>query len=1100
MKKIHLSTYISITITFLVIVSTLIISGILYFSLSKSLTSEFEDRVNAQSSESVQILSGRFHQLKNRLRELSLDNTIRVTLMLGVYQQLQEHLSKKYGSEKAMYFCIMPLNSKKIFKTPNITLNDKEFANKFIFSGSRGKLKRLKQYGFIYSVSYPILRHKDKIGTACAIYILKDDDTLLRSVCKQKNSSVIKVKDGMAWDLFTGKPVKGFKNFTGAIKKQGISYIVLNNEKTAAVKNKKFPDLIYISELNTLHRAKMRVFRPVLYSSVFVLMLTIIVSLLLSRLLGMPLFKLSELSLKIAEGKSSPDEKIISSHVIEVGQLMSSLSIMVKNLKKTEELKRYQQLFEGVADPVFIFDFSGRILEFNKIASDQFGFSKKEFDRIFFSDMIPEKDNKKNLKIINNLAVTGEPVVFETEMFTKDNLPVYLECHAKKIIFKGKEAVLSVARDITDRKKTQQELVRSEERLALALEVSLAITWELNLQTGRFQIDMDKFKFPGYGKTDFIKITDTLKLIHPKNLQRAKYRFRKFLKGETTYYYDEFPILTEKGEKRWFHNRAKIVKFDGNGVPMVIIGTAIDISELKQAEQALRDNEERYRTILENRNIGYFEVNLKGNMTFFNDAMCDITRYSHDELLGMNYRTYTDDKTSEMIKNKYQAIFKTGIPLNGFEYSARRRSGDLVEIETSVSLIKDLNGRACGFRGLIIDITDRKTAEQEREKLEIELRQSHKMEAIGTLAGGIAHDFNNILSGIFGYCQLAEMNIGNPVKTKAFIAQVFKGAQRAAGLIQQILAFTRQTEHEKHLLNISIVVKEALKLLRSSIPSTIEIKTNVFSDTLVMADPIQIHQVIMNLCTNAYHAMRKRGGILEVELNDMEISGSGDNIVTDINILPGKYVKLKVSDTGHGMNEEILEKIFDPYFSTKKAGEGTGLGLALVYAIVEEHQGYIKAYSTVGKGSDFYVFFPGAEEKFVPKEKLDDKKILKGGKEKIILVDDEKSILEATREFLIDYGYDVTAFYNGFDAFEEFKKNPKEFDLIITDMTMPRMTGDKLSAKILEIREGIPIILCSGYSENISEGKALEIGIKKYVQKPIDSMGLISLIRELLDR
>ncbi len=1097
MKRLHLSTYIALTISLLVISSILIISGVLYFNLSKSLTSEFEDRIKAQCGEAAQILSGRLHSTQDRLKTLSLDSTIKITLMLKVYQELKDYLSNEYGSVKHTYFFIKPSKSKHIFTSFKNNFVKKAAEKFFISSDNSGTLIKIEKYGFAYLFSSPVLQHKYKIGTAWALYMLKDDKTLLRTICKDKECSIIKLENGNAWNLFTGEVIKGFKIFKGAIKNFGLSYIELNNEKIAAIKSKKLPNLIYISRLNKLHDAKMKVLKPLLYSSVFVFMLTVIISFFLSRFFSRPLLRISQTALQIAEGKKYNDRKKIFSKVIEIEQIISSLSIMVENLKKAEELKRYRQLFEGVADPVFIYDFSGRILDVNKIAMDQFGLSKQKFSHRTIIDTIPDKHHKNISDLIQELFKTGSPIVFETEMFSKNNTIIYIECHAKKIIFKGQDAVLSVARDITERRKAQQDLVKSEERLSLALDISLAITWELDLKTKEFTIDTGRFKFPGYGKKDIKTIKDTLKLIHPENIHKSMYRFNKLLKGKIPYYYDDFSIVTENGELRWFHNRAKIIKFDDAKKPWIIIGTAIDISELKQAEQTLRDNEERYRTILENRNIGYFEVDLKGNMTFFNDAMCDLSGYSHDELLGMNYKAYTDDKTSERIKRIYNAILKTGRPIKNFEYSAHRKSGTLVEIEASVSLIKDLNGRPCGFRGLVIDITDRKTAEKEREKLEAELRQFHKMEAIGTLAGGIAHDFNNILSGIFGYCQLAEMNIENPVKTKACIAQVFKAGQRAAGLIQQILTFTRQTEHEKHLLNISIVVEEALKLLRSSIPSTIEIQENIVSEKYVMADPTQIHQVVMNLCTNAYHAMRINGGTLTIELDDMKIPSM--HSFTDINIPPGKYVLLKISDTGHGIEKNILGKIFDPYFSTKEAGDGTGLGLALVYAIVEDHKGYIKADSIVGKGSEFYVFLPAARKESDLKKHEIHKKSLKGGKETIMLVDDEISILESTKEFLTDYGYNVKFFLNGAEAFEEFRKMPHAFDLIITDMTMPRMTGDKLSIEILKIRKNIPIILCTGYNENISEDRALEIGIKKYIQKPMDSRALIELIRELLD-
>ncbi|NOX33500.1 MAG: PAS domain S-box protein [Deltaproteobacteria bacterium] len=1078
--------------------STLVISSILYFNLSHSLTAEFEDRVKAECGEVMQVLTNRFHQTDNRVRELCQDNTIRVTLMLGVTQQLQEYFSKKYGIKKDTYFFIAPLNSEHIFNASGLDMV-KGSLNKLMASPAGiGRLERVEQYGFIYFLSRPVFRQKNKIGTALGIYILNNDKTLLRFITQNKNSSIIKMEKGEPRDLLTGKIIKGLFPLIKKIKKQTLSYGILDNEKIVAVQKKQFPNLIYISKLDRLHKAKTRVLTLVLFSSIAVLVFTIIISLFLSRLLGAPLSKLSKQSLDMVDGKSDMTCNTIFSNVIEVEQLMSSLTAMVKSLKKTEELKRYQQLFEGVTDPVFICDFSGNFLQVNQIAIDQFGFTRKEFERMGLTDMVPAKHHKKIFSVLKDLSQKGSRIVFEIEISRNDKKFIYIECHARKIFFKDQEAVLSVARDITDRKKAQKDLIRSEERLSLALEVSLAGAWELDLGNGKFSVDANQFKSLGYSRKEQPKrLRDILKIIDPESVDNAKTRFDEFLQGKIKDYSDEFKVLARSGEKRWMHNRARVVKFDRDHKPMVVIGTAIDISDLKRVEQALLDNEERYRTILDNRNIGYFEVDLDGNLTFFNDALCDLMEYSPDELMGVNYKFYTDRQTSKRIESRYTDIIETGRPLKIFEYPVLKKSGASLFVETSVSLIKDPKDQAIGFRGLIIDITDRKLAEKEKKKLESELRQAHKMEAIGTLAGGIAHDFNNILSGILGYSQLAEMNIENPVKTKGHIRQIQKGAKRAAGLIQQILTFSRQTEHEKHLLNISIVVKEALKLLRSSIPSSIEIKENIFSDAVVLADPTQIHQVIMNLCTNAYHAMRTRGGILTVGLNEITISDQES--IPDLNILSGKYLKLDISDTGHGMDKETLGKIFDPYFSTKEVGEGTGLGLALVYGIVEDHGGYVKASSVPGKGSQFHVFFPIKEKKGVSPVQTDDDPPLTGGSERIMVVDDEESILISTRELLSDYGYKVTAFSKSPRAFEEFKQDPDKFDLIITDMTMPQMTGDELSVKILKTRKDMPIILCTGYNENISESKALELGIKKYIQKPIDSRLLIQLIQEVLD-
>ncbi|MCP3900905.1 MAG: response regulator, partial [Desulfobacteraceae bacterium] len=367
-----------------------------------------------------------------------------------------------------------------------------------------------------------------------------------------------------------------------------------------------------------------------------------------------------------------------------------------------------------------------------------------------------------------------------------------------------------------------------------------------------------------------------------------------------------------------------------------------------------------------------------------------------------------------------------------------------------------------------------------------------------TLAGGIAHDFNNILSGIFGYAQIAQMNLADPDKANESIVQIVKGAQRATDLVQQILTFSRQTEHEKVPLRVYIVVKEALKFLRSSIPTSINIVENILSESMIMADATQTHQIVINLCTNAYHSMLESGGTLTVGLTETEITQSSYG--TGINILSGKYVKLEINDTGHGMDKITLEKIFDPYYTTKEPDKGTGLGLAVVDGIIKGHHGFIKVDSEVGRGTTFQVFWPIIEEKDLSDISEGIKIDLSKGTEQIMLVDDEKDILVPTQTILEKQGYKVTTFENGLTAYEAFTENPDQFDLVITDITMPKMTGNELSEKILKIRSDMPIILCTGYNEKFTEDKAFEIGVSKYVQKPIPSITLMELTREVLDR
>jgi signal transduction histidine kinase/CheY-like chemotaxis protein len=390
-------------------------------------------------------------------------------------------------------------------------------------------------------------------------------------------------------------------------------------------------------------------------------------------------------------------------------------------------------------------------------------------------------------------------------------------------------------------------------------------------------------------------------------------------------------------------------------------------------------------------------------------------------------------------------------------------------------------------------VDDLHASEQQRHKLEEQLRQAYKMEAIGTLAGGIAHDFNNILSGIFGYAQLAEMNIHDHEKAKKYLGQIVKGGQRASALVQQILTFSRQAEHQKIPIKVSVILKEALKLLRSSIPTSIEIQQEIVSTARIMADPTQIHQVIMNLCTNAYQAMDDTGGVLAVGLHEIE---NPDNSPGD---MPGKYLVLEISDTGGGIEEKNLKRIFDPYFTTKEVGKGTGLGLSMVDGIVKKHNGRISVESRPGKGTRFQVFWPMVEQTIESPVPEESKQLQTRGTEQILLVDDEIGILDSLEKILSRQGYRVSAFSEAVSALEMFKKQPDQFDLVITDMTMPKMTGDRLSAEILSVRKDMPIILFTGYNDKISKEKALTLGIRKYLQKPATGHELHAAIREILD-
>ena len=395
------------------------------------------------------------------------------------------------------------------------------------------------------------------------------------------------------------------------------------------------------------------------------------------------------------------------------------------------------------------------------------------------------------------------------------------------------------------------------------------------------------------------------------------------------------------------------------------------------------------------------------------------------------------------------------------------------------------------------EINNRKQAEEKRNKLETQLQQCQKMEAIGTLAGGIAHDFNNILASVIGYTELALDNTEKGTLLYDNLQEVFSAGQRASDLVKQILTFSRQADQELKPLQVQLFVREALKLIRSTLPSTIEIKQNISNTCgLVMADATQIRQVAMNLLVNAFHAMEDKGGKLDVILKEVDLDM---NDLKDPAMVPGPYVCLTVADTGIGIDKSVIDRIFEPYFTTKEKDKGTGLGLATVHGIVKSYKGDIRVYSEPGKGSTFHVYLPAIQTRIEEKE-IRVISPMERGTEQILFVDDEAQIVRIAQQMLEGLGYHVTARTSSIETLEAFRAAPDKFDLVITDMTMPNMTGVELAKKLMEIRSGIPIIICTGFSEKISEHKAETVGIRGYVMKPVLKSELSEKIRQVLDQ
>jgi PAS domain S-box-containing protein len=518
------------------------------------------------------------------------------------------------------------------------------------------------------------------------------------------------------------------------------------------------------------------------------------------------------------------------------------------------------------------------------------------------------------------------------------------------------------------------------------------------------------------------------------------------------------------------------------------------LTQIGQRTEELQKSENRFRSFINQAVDAFFLHDMEGRIIDVNQRACESLGYSKEELLAMTVADIDTVADSLTCRKTYWRMMMSEVPVT-VEATHRRKDGERFPVEVRIGLLE------LGGEKLIIsfarDISERLEAEKDRRQLESQLQQSQKMESIGTLAGGIAHDFNNVLTPIFGYVELAMAQTSSDAVSKKYLAEVQKAAVRARDMVKQILAFSRRDSQDVAPIQVHNIIKEVLKLLRASIPTTIEFRQNIDANCgPVFANPTQIHQILMNLCTNAYHAMRETGGVLGIGLTQLEISNK--DFIKNLNLKPGPYLLLEVSDNGHGIDQRIQERIFDPYFTTKTKGEGTGMGLSVVHGVVKGIGGHITVYSEVGEGTTFHIYLPVSAGSISRVDVFPEGPV-PTGTEKILLVDDEKMVGNIEREMLMSLGYDVQIFGDPLEALEHFAAQPELFDLIITDMTMPKMTGDKLAREIMAIRPGMPVILCTGFSDLINEQSSKSLGIRKYVTKPITIQSFGRTVRNVLD-
>jgi len=517
--------------------------------------------------------------------------------------------------------------------------------------------------------------------------------------------------------------------------------------------------------------------------------------------------------------------------------------------------------------------------------------------------------------------------------------------------------------------------------------------------------------------------------------------------------------------------------------------TGIALTRWK-AQESLKETKDYLDKVINSVADPIFVKDINHRFVMVNDAECSLLGYKREEIIGKTDYDFFPKEESDVFWEKDDVVFNTGEE-NVNEEELTNAYGDTRKIVTKKALYKDKKGQKY-IVGITRDITDITKTQKEKEKIEKQLQQAQKMESIGTLAGGIAHDFNNILGTIISYSELGLTTVSDERSVRNSFEGIIRAGYRARDIIRQILTFSRQTGFEMRPISLGHIIKEELPLIRSSLPSTIKIKTIINTDGMILADHGQICQILLNLCSNAMDAMAVQGGLLEINLSRININSE----YTDLK--PGDYIVLTVTDTGHGMSRHTLERIFDPFFTTKDQTKGSGMGLSVVHGIVKNHGGTIKVSSELNKGTSFQILIPEFQHQVTEKE--DSKESVTSEHVHILFIDDEEDLLFSQGQMLKFQGYDVTSTTSSTEAMEIFQKNPYDFDLIITDQTMPDMTGIEIIKNIFHIRPGIPVILCTGYSEQSIKDEAESLGIKCLLIKPVTAKNLIKTIRKILEK
>jgi two-component system, cell cycle sensor histidine kinase and response regulator CckA len=794
----------------------------------------------------------------------------------------------------------------------------------------------------------------------------------------------------------------------------------------------------------------------------------------------------------------------------ELGQLAKSFDDMasllemrnIERKKAEDELRESKEflnlIIENIPDMIFLKDAAElRFIRINKAAEELLGYSREALIGKTVSELFSPREADL-LTANDRMTLQNKQLLDFPEIRIQTRHRGERIVHTKKIPVLNSEGepqfLLGIAADITEHKRAEEYLQKSQEQFRTLVENAPdAIFVQAN---GCFAyVNEAAVRLYGATSEDELLGKSVMDRFHPESHPRVLERIRTITK-------ERKPVPTM--EQKHVRLDGTTIYVEVHSVPIVYRGEhgglvfVRDVTERKQTEETLQRTEERYSRLFEDAVLGIFRSTPDGKLIKVNPAYAAMFGYGSPEETVRRVNNVAIDLYVNA--SHREEIIRMILETEGsvrVETVYKRRDNSTFAANLHARAVRDRDGNFLYMEGFVEDISERKRAEQERQLLEGRLRQSHKMEAIGTLAGGIAHDFNNILAAIIGYTEMSLDDISDYNEVRHNLEQILKSGLRARDLVRQILVFSRmQVGQSLQPIEIGMVINEALRFLRASFPTTIEIRQSIQGqEGVALADSTQVHQLITNLCTNALHAMEETGGVLDVSLTSMDLAPA--SLPQYQNLTAGPYLRLTVSDTGIGMEASTLERIFDPYFTTKAPAKGSGLGLAMVHGIVKRHKGAIEVRSEPGRGSSFHIYLPKIQSKAAG-EVQEPSELLRGT-ETILLIDDEEALVDVGQKMLQSLGYEVTIKTSSTEALKLFAERPDSFDLVITDYTMPRMTGSDLAREMIRIRPDIPIILSTGFTERITPEKANELGIREFLMKPLSIRELARVVRRSLD-